>query len=137
MPPDFGVSPAAAGAVSATAPRSAAGRASLVHIVPSCSTILFVEPHRRQILVQIMAGADLPALHICAVGNNTVVPEQKYFVSLAIENMLLEIAHQGPLLRELGFMQHPIVQLDLRRVVELSVARDVDRGRQISLHVEQ
>ena len=73
-----------------------------------------------------MAGADLPALHIRAVRNNTIIPEQEYLVGLSVENVLLEVAHQGPLLGELGLMQHPIVQIAFLLVLELAIARDVN-----------
>src|SRR6516162_6727573 len=129
MPPCLGVSSAAAS--------GAAASSDPILIASSCSAELFIEPNRRQILIEIMAGADPPALHIRAVRNNTVIPEQEYLVGLAVENVLLEVAHQGPLLRELGFMQHPIVQIDFLLVLELAIARDVDRMRQVSLDVEQ
>src|SRR6516225_422668 len=62
MPPCFGVSaaPAAGGAAPMATPISTAAAPELILIASSCSA-LFIEPHRRQILVQIMAGADLPA----------------------------------------------------------------------------
>jgi hypothetical protein len=58
-------------------------------------------------------------------------------VGLAVEHMFFELAHQRALLGEVGFTQHPIVQIDLGLVVELAIARDIHRGRQIPLHVEQ
>src|SRR6516165_2993819 len=138
MPPCLGVSSAAAsGAAAMAAASSAAASSDPILIASSCSAELFIEPNRRQILIEIMAGADPPALHIRAVRNNTVIPQQEYLVGLTVENVLLEVAHQGPLLGELGFIQHPVVQIDFLLVVELAVARDVDRMRQVSLNVEQ
>src|SRR5271166_6803674 len=139
MPPCFGVCSAAtaSGAAATAAPSRAAASSDPILIAFSCSAELFIEPHRRQILVQIVAGTNLPALHIRPVGHDPVVPQQEYLVGLAVENVLLEVAHQGPLLGELGFMQHPIAQIDFLLVVELAIARDIDRMRQVSLDVEQ
>src|SRR6266404_2781486 len=139
MPPYFGVSSAGAtrGAAPTVAPSNAAARSDLSFIVSPCSAVLFVKPYRFQVLIEIMTGADLPTLYIRAVGNNAVIPEQEYLVGLAIEHMLLEVAHQDPLLRRVGLPQHPIVQINLLLVVELSIARDIDRSRQVPLHIEQ
>src|SRR6516165_901514 len=108
MPPFFGMASAIA-ASGAAALRSAANRAGPIFIAFSPSAALFIEPHGRQILVEIMAWTDLPALHIRAVGNNMVIPEQEYLVGLIIKQMFLEVAHQGPLLRDVSFTQHPVV----------------------------
>src|SRR6516165_10196934 len=139
MPPCLGVSSAAtaSGAAMTAAPSSAAASSDPILIASSRSAELFVEPHSRQILVEIMAGTDLPAFHIRTVKNSAIIPQQEYLVGLVVENVFLEVAHQGPLLGELGFMQHPIVQIDFLLVLELAIARDVDRMRQISLDVEQ
>src|SRR6516164_6705276 len=139
MPPCFGVSSAAtaSGAAMTAAPSSAAASSDPILIASSCSAELFVEPYSRQILVEIMAGTDLPAFHIRTVKNGAVVPQQEYLVGLVVENVFLKVAHLGPLLRKLGFVQHPVVQIDFRLVLEPAIARDVDRMRQISLDVEQ
>src|SRR6516225_7634283 len=134
MSPFFGM--ASAIAASGAALRSAANRAGPIFIAFSHSAALLVEPHGRQVLVEIMAWTDLPALHIRTVGNNTIIPEQEYLVGLIIKHMFLEVPHQGPLLREVGFTEHSVVQIDLLLVVEPAVAGDIDRGRQVSLHVE-
>src|SRR5271167_4473934 len=113
MPPCLGVSSAAAasGAAAMATPSSAAASFDPILIASSCSAKLFIEPHSGQILVEIVARADLPAFHIRTIRNDTVIPQQEYLVRLAVENVFLEVAHKSPLLCELGLMQHPIVQI--------------------------
>src|SRR6516164_323962 len=115
MSPFLGVSSAgtASGAVPTAAPSSATASSDPILITSSRSSVLLVEPHGRQVLVEIMAWTDLPALHIRTVGNNTIIPEQEYLVGLIIKHMFLEVPHQGPLLREVGFTEHSVVQIDL------------------------
>ena len=48
---------------------------------------------------------------------------------LVVENVFLEVAHQGSSFRELGFMQHPVIQIDFLLVVELSDAAEKDAAR--------
>src|SRR6516162_7439772 len=109
MPPCLGVSSAAAsGAPAMAAPSSAAASSDPILIASSCSAELFIEPHSRQILVQIVAGTDLPALYRRPVGRDPVIRPQNDLVGLVVENVLFEVAHQGPLLRDLCCIQHQI-----------------------------
>ena len=54
---------------------------------------LFIEPDRRQVLVEIMTWADFPALHICVMWHHSVPPQQKDVVRFGVENVFLEVAH--------------------------------------------
>src|SRR5262249_26127872 len=54
---------------------------------------LLVEPHVGQVLVEVMAWADLPALHVGAQRNDAVPIGHHHFVSLGVEHALLERAH--------------------------------------------
>src|SRR5216683_2905514 len=124
MPPRFGVSSAAAGIARASPPkRPAANRSANGIVVPRFAIILrslagcrrrflFVEPHRPQILVEVMARADLPALDISMVRNRPVPPQQEDLVRLGIEDMLLERAHQGALPGGVGLTQYLVVEID-------------------------
>src|ERR1700730_5651042 len=109
MPPCFGFSSAAPGTARAsTAKRPAANRSANGIVVPRFAIIvrslagcrrrlLFVEPHRGQILVEVVAWADLPPFDIGVVRNDPVPPQEEDLVRLVIENMLLEGAHQAAL----------------------------------------
>src|SRR6266849_4901697 len=101
MPPRFGVSSPAAGiATASTATRPAANRNANSMVSSGFAAIrgssagcrrcrLFVEPNRRQILVEVMARADLPAFDISMMRNRSVPPQEEDLVRLGIEDMLL------------------------------------------------
>src|SRR5439155_9944535 len=119
MPPYFGVSPAAAGTASAAAPRIAAAVARLNST--RASRYLFVQPDRCQVLTEIMTWADFPALHICAMRYHPIPPQEENLVCFGVEHVFLEVAHQRPLPRRVGLAQHLVVEIDLLRVLEVSV----------------
>src|SRR2546422_1034122 len=66
------------------------------------SAVLFVEPDRRQILINIKARADLPPLKVGAVRHDAVLPQHEYLVRLFVEHAFLEGAHRRTLLRWIG-----------------------------------
>src|SRR5229473_6193448 len=111
MPPFFGVS--SAGAASGGTPKSAANRASLIFITSSCSTVLFIEPDRRQILIDEVGWADLEALHVRPVRHDPVPPQYPDHMGRVIEHVLFEPAHKRPLLRRIGLAQQLFVKVDL------------------------
>src|SRR5260370_6378428 len=93
----------------ATAPKSRLITPSFVQLLllaPVFCQRLAMEPDRCQILVEVVAGADLPAFHIGMMWDNAVPPEQEHLVRLDIEHMLLEGAHQGALFGEVGLAPH-------------------------------
>src|SRR5260370_35320594 len=96
-----------------------------------------VEPYRRQILVEVMAWADLPPLDVGTIRNNPVPPHQVERVGLVLEDVFLELAHQRPLARRVGLPQHLLVQLDLLTVLEKFVISAVVGAGQLWLDVEQ
>src|SRR6266851_8305585 len=133
MPPCFGVSSAAAGSARASAAarpaatRSANGSgaprfAIIVQSLAGCRRCrLFVEPHRGQVLVEVMAWADLPALDVGMMRDDALPPQQEDLVRLVIERVLLELPHQRALLRWVRLAQHLLVNLERRLVLELAV----------------
>src|SRR5437762_3805202 len=110
MPPRFGSS-AATGAVPMRATMIATAVAVLT--LTSASQYLFIEPDRRQVLIEIMTWADLPTLHICVMWHHPIPPQQKDIVRLDVEDVFLEVAHQHPLLYGIGLAQHLVVEIDL------------------------
>src|SRR5437764_8098380 len=74
---------------------------------------LFVEPNRGEVLVDVMARVDLPALHISAVGHDAVPPQQKDRMRLVVEDILLELPHQAALRGGVGLRDHLLVESDL------------------------
>src|SRR4051794_8356656 len=83
----------------------------------------FIEPDCSEILIYVVARADLPALHVAVVRYDAVAPQQKDFMRLSIENVLLELAHKRALLREIRFAQQSIIDLDRLRVLVPAVVR--------------
>src|SRR5215831_16405732 len=94
------------------------------------------EPDGRQILVEEMARADLPALDVGAVGNDPVPPQGQDLVRLVVERVFLKLAHQHPLLRRIGLVQHFLIEIDRLRVVKISVLLGVDRARLVLADIE-
>src|SRR5271165_3742780 len=97
--------------------------------LPSAASLL-VEPDGRQILVQVMARADLPALHIGPVRDDTVPPRRHEHMRLGIEHVVLEFAHQGALFGEIGLMQQLLIKVDFLLVLIIAVVLGIDRMRQ-------
>src|SRR5712691_9053309 len=125
MPPSFGVS--ATGAATGAAPKMAAARIAasaldLVSTVASCSwSFLFIEPDGRQVLIEEMARADLPPLHIRLVWDDAVPPYHPDLVRLGVDHVFLELAHQGALLGKVGLAEHFTVEIQLLLVFEIPV----------------
>src|SRR5499427_7935720 len=106
------------------------GRCDRTVLSPATS---FIEPDCRQILVEEMARTDLPAFDIGAVGHDPVPPESHDFMRLVVERMLLVLTHQQALLRRIGLVQHPLIEIDRRRVVEIPILLGEHRARLVLL----
>src|SRR5215468_9603793 len=116
MPPRFGFSsaPVGVGADAAKAtPTPAAHNANLSVIRNLQWSPLLVEPDRAEILVQVMARADLPALDIGSVRHDPVPPQQKHSVRLVIKHVFLKFAHHRALSCRIGLAQHLLIEIDL------------------------
>src|SRR5690242_20738278 len=61
--------------------------ATVMPLFPSC--LLFVQPYRRQVLVDKVARTDLPALHIGPVRNGPIPPQGHDFMRLLVEHIFL------------------------------------------------
>ena len=70
--------------------------------------LLFVEPDRPQILIDVMARTHFPAFNIASVGHDAVPPQQEDFVGLGIKDQRFELAHELPLSCEIGLPQHTL-----------------------------
>src|SRR5207249_3228426 len=116
-------------AVTGPAKNAAVSMATAVTVLTStlASQYLLIERDRRQVLVEIMAWADLPTLHICVIGYHPVPPQQENFVRFGVEHVFLEVAHQCTLLHRIGLAQHLVVKIDLLGVLEVSVVCRIDR----------
>src|SRR3954447_20746762 len=114
-----------------------------VHFVQSSQRMapqqgaLFVQPNRRKILVDEMTGADLPALDVGPVWDDSVPPHEVKRMHLLVEDALLELAHQLPLFGGLGLAQHRVIKRHLLRILEEFVVVAVIGIRQIGLHIER
>jgi len=100
-------------------------------------SVLSIEPDRRQVLVDELARADLPALDIGAIRHDPIPPQYADLVRLGVQHVFFEVANQVPLLGEIGLAQHPLVEIDFPLVLILPVIRCGDRGRQNLLHIER
>src|SRR6266478_6794604 len=100
-------------------------------------TGLLIEPYIGQVLIDVVARADLPSLHIGAQRHDPVPVGYHQLVRLRIEHVLLELAHQRALLRAVGLVQHLLVQIDLRLIVVVPVVLAEHRARQVFLDVEK
>src|SRR5260370_997704 len=74
-----------------------------------CRRILFVEPDARQILVGVVARANLPAVHIGAQRHDPTPPERVDVMRAFVEHLLVELAGQRALLRKIGLVQQLVV----------------------------
>src|ERR1043166_424687 len=63
---------------------------------------LLIQPYVRQVLVEIVARADLPALEVGAVRNDAVPPRRHQHVRLGFEDVFLELTDQRPLFGSIG-----------------------------------
>src|SRR4051812_33777613 len=84
-----------------------------------------------------MARANFPALHVAAIWDDAVAPQQEDFVRLGVEHALLELAHQLALPREIGLAEHAIVDVDFLRVLLPAEIRAGCRARQVFSSIEQ
>src|SRR6266446_6431512 len=98
---------------------------------------LFVEPHGGQVLIEVVARADLPALDVRPMGDDPVPPQHRKLVRFTVDHVLLELAHQGALLGRVGLVQHFLIEVDLLLVVIVPVILGEDRGRKCLLDVEE
>src|SRR6516164_2818621 len=109
-------------------------RSGLASISATAITLL-VQPDRCQILVQIVARADLPALYVVSVGDDPIPPQHRKLVRFGIDHVLFEIAHQGSLLGGIRLVQHRLIKVDFLMVVVIPVILSVNRSRQDLLRV--
>src|SRR3990170_5080615 len=82
---------------------------------------LLVEPDDGEVLVEVVAGRDLPPLHVRAVWNNTVPPQRDVIVGLVVDHPLLVGTHDLALLGLVGGPVHGVVELEQLCVLELAV----------------
>src|SRR5581483_3933352 len=107
-------------------PRAGAGRRPLWAVPAGAprrndEPSLLVEPDRRQVLVEVVARRDLPALDVGAVRNDAVPPQRDEVVHLLVDHALLVGAHQPLLLGLVARLVHGVVELDELRILELAV----------------
>src|SRR5215470_8922485 len=67
---------------------------------------LLVEPYVGQVLVEVMAWADFPTLHVGAQRNDAVPVRYHHRVRLGVEHALLERTHERALLCGVSLAQH-------------------------------
>src|ERR1700757_5135257 len=111
-------------------------RSGLASISATAITLL-VQPDRCQILVQIMARADLPALYVVSVGDDPIPPQHRELVRFGIDHVLLEFSHQTTLLGRIRLVEHCLVKLDFLWIVVISIILGINRARQDLLRVKQ
>src|SRR5689334_22470233 len=69
----------------------------------TCSAVrCFVQPDIRQVLVDVVARTDLPAVHIGTLGDFAVPPDHRKLPRLCIDDASLVLSHQRTLLGEVG-----------------------------------
>src|SRR5215468_4727657 len=83
-------------AIRRQAPGSETGSNSAWRITAG-SRFSLIQPDRRQILVDEMAWADLPALHVRPVRHGAIPIGDPHRVRLGIEDISLEFSHQRAL----------------------------------------
>src|SRR5262245_5753974 len=87
-----------------------------------CDTVsLLVEPDAGQILVDVVARRDLPALEVRAMGDDAVPPQRDEVVRLLVEHPLFVGAHDPLLLGDVAGAVHGVVQLLELLVLEAAV----------------
>src|SRR5690348_4746503 len=105
--------------------------------ISATAMMLFVQPDRRQILVQVVARADLPALYVGPVRDDAVPPQHRKLVRFGVDDVLFEFPHQSALPASIGLVQHGLIEIDFLLVVVISIIFGIDRPRQDFLSVEQ
>src|ERR1700758_1085811 len=103
--------------------------------VPAAGGLL-VKPDRRQILIDVVAWADLPALYVRPIRDDPVVPGRHQHMRLDIEHVFFEFTHQGALLGRIGLVQHLLIEIDLLLVLIVTVVLGVNRTWQKLTDVE-
>src|SRR6516164_3911415 len=91
----------------------------------------FVEPDGPEVLIDVMAGADLPAFDISPVRHGPLPPQQVDRMRLLVENVFIELEQIGPLFGLVEFAQLPVIHLDFLRIVKLPEVRVGHRMRQV------
>src|SRR5262249_36481373 len=109
----------------AAMPVSGCGRASRLG-----GGSLLVEPHVGQVLIDVVARADLPALHIRSRGDDAIPPPRHPHVYLGVENVFFELADHRSLLGRIGLVEERLIERNLLLVVVVAVVLGVDRVRQ-------
>src|SRR6185312_7047267 len=61
---------------------------------PTWRNALFVQPDRREVLVEEVARTDFPALDVGTVRNDAVPPDEVKRVRLVVEHAFFELPHQ-------------------------------------------
>src|SRR5262245_3090027 len=93
-----------------------------------CDTLL-VQPNVCQVLVQIVARRDLPALHVRAHRHDAVPECHRQLMRLVVD-ALLQLAHPHARLVDIGLLQHPVVDVDHLRIGEETVVLTINLVRQ-------
>src|SRR6516225_740066 len=104
---------------------------------PRLGGALLVEPHVSQVLIEVVTRTDLPSFHVGSQRNDPVPVGDHQLVHFGIEYVLLEIAHQCPLFRSVGLVQHLLVQIDLELVVVVPIVLAEHGMRQVFLDIEK
>src|SRR5499427_9738608 len=104
---------------------------------PRLGGALLVEPHVGQVLIEVVTRTDLPSFHVGSQRNDPVPVGDHQLVHFGIEYVLLEIAHQCPLFRSVGLVQHLLVQIDLELVVVVPIVLAEHGMRQVFLDIEK
>src|SRR5262245_2646534 len=98
---------------------------------------LLVQPDIREVLVQVVAGTDLPAAHVGPLGNDAEPVRCDDAVGHRVERVDLVGAHGGTLRLGIALVQHLVVKLDRLGIVVVAVALRIDRLRQVFAGVER
>src|SRR6186997_1066011 len=75
------------------------------------------QPDGGEVLVEVVAGADLPAFHLAVVRNDPLPPDRRDLPGLLAKRDPLELAHRHQPLRRVGLTRLLVVEL-----VELGIA---------------
>src|SRR6185437_15143912 len=68
-----------------------------------------IQPDIGEILVDIVARTDLPAVHVGAFRDLAVPPDHRELPRLGVDDAGFVLPHQRSLLGEVGLAQHPVV----------------------------
>ena len=75
------------------------------------------EPNVGEILVQEMAAADLPALHVGPHRQNSIPPCDRQLMCAHLQHLAFILPHQHPRLDRINFAQHAIIDFHLHRII--------------------